>query len=511
MAKLEKSFLCLACGAGLVVPVRLAGTRVRCGDCLSSVYVPRGLGTKSRTLGRSSKAALGVGRSFFQSKLQIPRIENSEALRYCTLCGIHRFIQSGYCACRGLTLGLDPLKVAIGRETEEQDALRGFDSLKLKVFRADIAVALLLVAVTAYYFLFKNILVALVILPFIYLFLGSLWVGMRYLSVYLFSEKVEPYLPGRWKGRPTERAKLLRLIREYAEPFLERVSVGTRSKAEVPQSELDLFGRLFQKNDFDLDPQYRNQFIQACVLIRDYDAFKCRLENLSVMNEQSVIDVYATLNPLGANDVFDLPFLRQIELDQGREASSGVVLAKLKKAREDLKLEAFEKDLQRVKDDQGGFNISIEQIDLMDPFNFELLIGMFYECLGFQVEETPRSGDQGADVIAIKAGERMVIQTKLYSKPVNNSAVQEVVAAKQHWKCAKTAVVTNNQFTKSALELAESNKVEMIAREQLITMIAEFNPQPKNYGKLLLLMKPKAEAIDTVEATVTEDVKPSAS
>lgn len=77
-----------------------------------------------------------------------------------------------------------------------------------------------------------------------------------------------------------------------------------------------------------------------------------------------------------------------------------------------------------------------------------------------ELESSP-SRDQGADLIVSKGGGRTVIQAKFHNGRVSNKAVQEVVAARAHYGAEKAMVVTNSSFTKSAIELALSNDVEL--------------------------------------------------
>ena len=48
---------------------------------------------------------------------------------------------------------------------------------------------------------------------------------------------------------------------------------------------------------------------------------------------------------------------------------------------------------------------------------------------GWRAHRTPASGDQGADIVAVRDGLRLVVQCKRLSKPVGNAAVQEAAAA----------------------------------------------------------------------------------
>lgn len=103
----------------------------------------------------------------------------------------------------------------------------------------------------------------------------------------------------------------------------------------------------------------------------------------------------------------------------------------------------------------------------MSPEDYEKYCGRLLEKQGWSVRTTPVTGDQGADLVASKGNAVLVIQCKLYSSPVGNAAVQEVVAAQKHYSASHCAVVTNSTFTSSALALAASNGVHMLHHAQL--------------------------------------------
>jgi restriction system protein len=115
--------------------------------------------------------------------------------------------------------------------------------------------------------------------------------------------------------------------------------------------------------------------------------------------------------------------------------------------------------------------LSLYEVDNLNGYDFEDYIGKLYRNLGYSVEQTSLSGDQGADLIVSRDGERIAVQTKRYSNKVSNKAVQEVVASKALYKCTSCMVVTNNYFTNSAIELARANNVELIDRDDLKRLI----------------------------------------
>lgn len=88
------------------------------------------------------------------------------------------------------------------------------------------------------------------------------------------------------------------------------------------------------------------------------------------------------------------------------------------------------------------------------------------------VEVTKGSGDQGIDIIAYKDGIKYGIQCKCYSSDIGNKAVQEAFAGKTFYKCHVAVVLTNRHFTRSAIELSESNKVLLWDREKLEELIS---------------------------------------
>ena len=127
----------------------------------------------------------------------------------------------------------------------------------------------------------------------------------------------------------------------------------------------------------------------------------------------------------------------------------------------------FEGKLKR-NHDKNSINIELEQLN---GFEFEEFIGNLFKKTGYQVKVTKKTGDQGADLIIKQNGISTAVQTKKYYGNVGNSAVQEVVAAMKYYDCDKTMVITTGKFTKSAIELAKRNGVQLIDKEGVDALI----------------------------------------
>lgn len=117
--------------------------------------------------------------------------------------------------------------------------------------------------------------------------------------------------------------------------------------------------------------------------------------------------------------------------------------------------------------------IKISDIDLMSGYEFEKFISKLFQKMGYKAYATQESNDQGVDVIAEKGDVKVAIQTKCYNGTVGNSAIQEIVAGMKYYEADKAMVITNSTFTKSAVELAKKNNVQLWDRKTLIEKINE--------------------------------------
>jgi len=125
-------------------------------------------------------------------------------------------------------------------------------------------------------------------------------------------------------------------------------------------------------------------------------------------------------------------------------------------------------DIVAVK--QAELEQIIEYNNDMDPIHYEQFCALLARKCGWDANTTIGSGDQGADIVARKAGHTLVIQCKKYSKPVGNKAVQEVIAAREFTQADSAAVVSNSSYTKSAKALAHASQVHLWHHVDLLNL-----------------------------------------
>ena len=105
--------------------------------------------------------------------------------------------------------------------------------------------------------------------------------------------------------------------------------------------------------------------------------------------------------------------------------------------------------------------ITEEQIPV-DGFEFEVWCAEQIQRQGWQIEATPKSGDQGVDIVVRRDGLTVAVQCKRYTSPVGNAAVQEVHAGRTYIGAKGAIVVGTGGFTKAARNIAAISKVELL-------------------------------------------------
>ena len=98
----------------------------------------------------------------------------------------------------------------------------------------------------------------------------------------------------------------------------------------------------------------------------------------------------------------------------------------------------------------------------LTPEQFEQHVAQLFEYQGYSTMLTPRTGDQGVDVIARRGEQVIAIQCKRYADPAPNTAVQAVHSGSKYYGCSEAALVCLGGFSRAATELAGAVSVKLI-------------------------------------------------
>ena len=139
----------------------------------------------------------------------------------------------------------------------------------------------------------------------------------------------------------------------------------------------------------------------------------------------------------------------------------------------------------------GNELLGVDDIRSMDPDAFEALCALIWSKRGYsKTIKTPRSGDGGVDVVAIKGAEGVVIQCKssaVEGRELGWEAVKDVSAgvgayAQRHPGVTFSMVAaTNQRFNGTARQQAEILRVELVDGDDLENLLAK---HPVKRGEL---------------------------
>jgi restriction system protein len=113
----------------------------------------------------------------------------------------------------------------------------------------------------------------------------------------------------------------------------------------------------------------------------------------------------------------------------------------------------------------------------LSPTDFEKLVSKLYEEIGYNVELTKESYDNGIDIIATKKipsqQEIILIQCKRYTKSnIGVAEIRNLLGVVANEKSTKGVLVATTQFTKEAKKLADKNpSIELIDNKELSILL----------------------------------------
>lgn len=112
----------------------------------------------------------------------------------------------------------------------------------------------------------------------------------------------------------------------------------------------------------------------------------------------------------------------------------------------------------------------------LSPWQFEKLVAALLGEMGYQTQLTPKTADFGADIIAVKGGDRVVVQVKRYdySSKVGNRPIQRLLGSMFKYKANKAIFVTTSDFTDYAYRQATGAPIELWNYNKLCKKIEEY-------------------------------------
>lgn len=126
--------------------------------------------------------------------------------------------------------------------------------------------------------------------------------------------------------------------------------------------------------------------------------------------------------------------------------------------------EAKERTRQNVEQRLQAAMQEVRAWAALDGVSFERGVARIYREKGFDVEFTPRSKDQGVDLILKRNGTVSIVQCKAHAKNVGVSAVRELVGVRAAWPHADEAILAALfDFSVEAKSFATQHNIKLFS------------------------------------------------
>jgi restriction system protein len=116
-------------------------------------------------------------------------------------------------------------------------------------------------------------------------------------------------------------------------------------------------------------------------------------------------------------------------------------------------------------------------LQAMDPIEFERIVTHAYRILGWDVQETPASGDRGVDAYLRRNGKVSILQCKrLTSGRVGTPVLRDLLGTIVAEAADGGILVTTSSFSEDAMKWCAARPIELVDGHKLLKIIASAYP-----------------------------------
>ncbi len=113
----------------------------------------------------------------------------------------------------------------------------------------------------------------------------------------------------------------------------------------------------------------------------------------------------------------------------------------------------------------------LEEIQKIDPIQFEKLVSSLFKKIGYDVLLTKASGDEGIDIILSKSGKKSIVQCKRYSGTVGQPVARDLYGSMIHNRAEEAYLITTGVFSLPAQTWATGKPIHLVDGKMLVEWI----------------------------------------
>lgn len=141
-------------------------------------------------------------------------------------------------------------------------------------------------------------------------------------------------------------------------------------------------------------------------------------------------------------------------------------------------LQKYKNALQEAEDAKR--RSSEEYWNNLSGIDFEEELATLYEKLGYSVEFTPTTGDDGIDLILELDGKKTIVQCKRHDAPVGPAVARELYGALTASKASNAILACTGGFTEGVYKFVGRKRIKLISIDEILEMAERVGVQYSN-------------------------------
>ena len=129
---------------------------------------------------------------------------------------------------------------------------------------------------------------------------------------------------------------------------------------------------------------------------------------------------------------------------------------------------------ERLRAQARRAELKLAQLTSLSPETFEEFVAELFEALGYEVEQTGGTGDEGADLRVRRKDLLAIVQCKYHKRGVVGSPdLQRFLGTIHHTKSHKGFFVTTSTFSLAAEKFVADHPIELIDGPRLVELVSD--------------------------------------
>jgi len=137
-------------------------------------------------------------------------------------------------------------------------------------------------------------------------------------------------------------------------------------------------------------------------------------------------------------------------------------------------IRASREKAERLRTQARRAEMKLAQLTSLSPESFEEFVAELFEALGYTVEQTGGTGDEGADLRLRRKDLLAIVQCKYHKRSVVGSPeLQRFLGTIHHTRSHKGFFVTTSTFSLAAEKFVAEHPIELIDGPRLVELVQE--------------------------------------